>query len=44
MAKGLNKNKREAKKPKADKKPAGTAAGFLPPQNTTTPPKSKGNK
>ncbi len=44
MAKGLSKNKREAKKPKADKKPAGTAAGFLPPQTAPAPVKSKGSK
>jgi hypothetical protein len=44
MAKGLSKNKREAKKPKADKKVAAAAPGFLPPQNASAPPKSKGKK
>lgn len=44
MAKGLSKNKREAKKPKADKKPTLANAGFLPPQAAPAPQKSKGGK
>lgn len=43
MAKGRSKTKREAKKPKADKKPAAAAATFLTPQPIAAG-KSKGAK
>jgi hypothetical protein len=43
MAKGLSKTKREAKKPKADKKPASAPASFLQPQSASAA-KSKGSK
>jgi hypothetical protein len=43
MAKDRNRGNREAKKPKADKKPAQAGTTFLRPQPTKPQPPAKGN-
>jgi hypothetical protein len=41
VAKNRDKGRREAKKPKADKKPAATASTFLRPQPVSAKPTAK---